>query len=540
MRNLTVCLLAAIACFGCKKSSPPQNGADELGMLKTNAVTAVNASIPKSTSKKIFMHWMPWFETPASRGAWGYHWKMNTQNPDVIVNGKRQIAAYAYPQTGPYASGDPDIIEYQLLLMKYSGVDGVMIDWPGTRVRYDYPDNLANSNALISKLNSLGLQFGIVEEDRNWDAGMAGSAHSDFTYMQSNYFNQSNYLKVNNVPVVLNFGPITFHQPSEWDTMLAGLNPRPKVIPLFGFTSQVGTNNAGGEFPWIYQDHPTVVNNYYAQAANFPISIGVVYPGFHSFYQAGGADGPTWQIPYNGTATFSTMLDKALASSVGIIQFATWNDYGEGTMIEPTAEFGYGFLTTMQQKLGVSYGQHELEQIYRLYQYRKQYQGNASVQQQLNQVFSYFAALQVSNAEALMNTISGGGTTTPPPVGTGINIKNKWLNTFLFEDNGQVKYGTSSTDARSKWALEQVSGHTRIKNVSTGHYLNIENLYSYAESTAVPGNFYSSYWVIEDYNGYKRIKSEWKGTYLNLENQSGFAQCTGVNNTFDSVQWTMN
>lgn len=539
MRNLTVCLLAAIACFGCKKSSPPQNGADELGMLKTNAVAAVNASIPKSTSKKIFMHWMPWFETPASRGAWGYHWKMNTQNPDIIVNGKRQIAAYAYPQTGPYASGDPDIIEYQLLLMKYSGVDGVMIDWPGTRVRYDYPDNLANSNALISKLNSLGLQFGIVQEDRNWDAGQASSAHGDFTYMQSNYFNQGNYLKVNNVPVVLNFGPITFHQPSEWDTMLAGLNPKPKVIPLFGFTSQVGTNNAGGEFPWIYQDHPTVVNNYYAQASGFPISFGVVYPGFHSFYQAGGADGPTWQIAYNGTATFSTMLDKALASSVGIVQFATWNDYGEGTMIEPTSEFGYGFLTTMQQKLGVSYGQHELEQIYRLYQFRKQYQGNASVQQQLNQVFSYFAALQPANAESLLNTI-GGGTTTPPPTGTGINIKNKWLNTFLYEDNGQVKYSTSNTDARSKWALEQVSGHTRIKNVSTGHYLNIENLYTYAESTAVPSNFYSSYWVIEDYNGYKRIKSEWKGTYLNLENQSGFAQCTGVNNTFDSVQWTIN
>lgn len=543
MRKLTVCLLMAIACFGCKKSTTPQSDAGELNMSGNQKLAAVNASlITKSTTKKIFMHWMPWFETPASRGAWGYHWKMNNQNPDVIVNGKRQIAAYSYPQTGPYASSDPDIIEYQLLLMKYSGVDGVMIDWPGTRVRYDYPDNLANSNALIARLQSVGLQFGIVEEDRNWDAGQTSGAHGDFTYMQSNYFNQSNYLKVNNVPVVLNFGPITFHQPSEWDQILAGLNPKPKVIPLFGFTSQVGTNNAGGEFPWIYQDHPTVVNNYYAQAANFPISIGVVYPGFHSFYQAGGADGPTWQIPYNGTVTFSGLLDKALASSVGIIQFATWNDYGEGTVIEPTAEFGYSFLTTMQQKLGVSYGQHELEQIYRLYQYRKQYSGNASVQQQLNQVFSYFANQQPASAETLMNTIGGGSTTPPtqPPASGAINIKNKWLNTFLYEDNGQVKYGTSSTDTRSKWALEQFNGHTRIKNVSTGHYLNIEHLYAYAESSVIPDTYYSSYWVLEDYNGYKRIKSEWKGTYLNLENQSGFAQCTSVPNSFDSSQWLLN
>lgn len=534
MKNLTICLLIAMACLGCKKSVTPQQ--DEPGAA-AKSLPVANA-ISKSTSKKIFMHWMPWFETPDSRGAWGYHWKMNTQNPDIITNGKRQIAAYAYPKTGPYASGDPDIIEYQLLLMKYSGVDGVMIDWPGTRARYDYPDNLANSNALISKLNALGLQFSIVQEDRNWDAGQTSGANGDFVYMQNNYFNQSNYLKVNNVPVVLNFGPITFHQPSEWDQILAGLNPKPKVIPLYGNTNQVGSNNAGGEFPWIYQDHPTVVNNYYAQASNFPISIGVVYPGFKSFYQAGGADGPTWQIAYNGTSTFSTLLDKALASSVGIIQFATWNDYGEGTMIEPTAEFGYGFLTTMQQKLGVSYGQHELELIYRLYQYRKQYKGNSGVQQQLNQVFGYFAAQQVSNAEGLLNSI-GGGTTTPP-TGTGITIKNKWLNTFLFEENGQVKYGSSNTDARAKWVLEQVNGHTRIKNVSTSHYLNIEHLYSYAESSVIPDTFYSSYWVVEDYNGFKRIKSEWKNTYLNLENQSGLAQATTINATAESSQWTLN
>jgi len=536
MKKLILCLFTVMACYGCKKNSV-QKSADPVAPGKSSLkVTAV--AVAKTTSKKIFIHWMPWFETPESKGAWGYHWKMNTQNPDIITNGKRQIAAYVYPQTGPYYSSDANIIEYQLLLMKYSGVDGVMIDWPGTRVRYDYPDNLANSNALIGKLNSLGLQFGIVEEDRNWDAGQTSGAHGDFTYMQNNYFNQSNYLRVNNVPVVLNFGPITFHQSSEWDQILSGISPKPTIIPLYGYTSQVGTNNAGGEFPWIYQDHPTVVNNYYAQASSFPISVGVVYPGFNPFYQAGGADGPTWQIAANGTSTFSTMLDKALASSVGIVQFATWNDYGEGTVIEPTAEYGYSYLTAMQQKLGVGFGQHELEQIYRLYQYRKQYKGNTGVQQQLDQVFTYFANLQPANAESLMNTISGSGTT--PPVTSGISIKNKWLNTYLYEDNGQVKYASSNTSAAAKWVVEQYNGHTRIKNAATGHYLNIEHLYSYAESSDVPNTFYSSYWVLEDINGYKRLKNEWQGTYLNLENQSGFAQCTNVPNTFDSSQWTLN
>lgn len=525
MKTFTWLCCCALLLFACNKQQ-------DASLLK-NAQTVAATTISKTTNKKIFIHYMPWFETPTSKGTWGYHWKMNTQNPDIITNGKRQIASYYYPKTGPYYSSDPAIIEYQLLLMKYAGADGVFIDWPGTRVLYDYPDNLANANALINKLNAVGLQFGIVEEDRNWDAGNTSGAHGDFVYMQNNYFNQANYLTTNGTPVVLNFGPITFHQPSQWDAILNGISPKPKLLPLYGFTSEVGANNAGGEFPWIYQDHPTVVNNYYAQAAGFALSVGVVYPGFNSFYAAGGADGPTWQIPFNGTGTFSTMLDKALASSVSIIQFATWNDYGEGTMIEPTEEFGYSFLTTMQQKLGVPYGQHELEVIYQLYQARKSYAGNNTIQSQLDQVFTYLANQQIPQAEALLNNLGGGNTTT------GVYIKNKWLNTYLYEDNGQVKYSTTNSGNQYKWVQETVNGHIRFKNLSTSHYLNIEHLYSYVESTDVPNTFYSSYWILESYNGYTRLKNEWQNSYLNLENQSGSAQCTVVPDYFESSQWTL-
>lgn len=526
MKTLSWLCCCALLLFACNKQQT-----DAPSLTKQ---TVAATSISKTTNKKIFIHYMPWFETPESKGTWGYHWKMNTQNPDIITNGKRQIAAYYYPKTGPYYSADPAIIEYQLLLMKYAGADGVFIDWPGTRVLYDYPDNLANANALINKLNAVGLQFSIVEEDRNWDAGNTSGAHGDFVYMQNNYFNRSNYLYHNGSPVVLNFGPITFHNPSEWDAILNGINPRPKLVPLYGYTSQVGTNNATGEFPWIYQDHPTVVNNYYAQAGNFALPIGVVYPGFNSFYAAGGADGPTWQIPFNGTSTFSSLLDKALASTVNIIQFATWNDYGEGTIIEPTLEYGYSFLTIMQQKLGVPYGQHELELIFSLYQARKTHAGNASIQAQLDQVFNYLANQQVAPAEALLNNLGGG--TNP---GGGVYIKNRWLSTYLYEDNGQVKYSTSNSGNQYKWIQETVNGHIRFKNSATGHYLNIEHLYAYAESSDVPNTYYSSYWVLESYNGYTRLKNEWQGTYLNVENQSGFAQCTSVPANFESSQWTL-
>lgn len=41
-------------------------------------------------------------------------------------------------------------------------------------------------------------------------------------------------------------------------------------------------------------------------------------------------------------------LDTALKSKSPIVQLVTWNDYGEGTMIEPTHEFGYACLEIVQ------------------------------------------------------------------------------------------------------------------------------------------------------------------------------------------------
>jgi hypothetical protein len=53
---------------------------------------------------------------------------MANRNPDIIEgNGRRQIAAHYYPEIGPYASADESVIEYQLNLMKYAGVDGIFV-----------------------------------------------------------------------------------------------------------------------------------------------------------------------------------------------------------------------------------------------------------------------------------------------------------------------------------------------------------------------------------------------------------------------------
>ena len=50
------------------------------------ALFAQSIPVPKTNPMKVYAHLMPWFQSPYTLGAnnWGYHWKFNTRNPNVI------------------------------------------------------------------------------------------------------------------------------------------------------------------------------------------------------------------------------------------------------------------------------------------------------------------------------------------------------------------------------------------------------------------------------------------------------------------------
>ena len=51
-------------------------------------------------------------------------------NPDVIgEDGRRKLAAAAYPLVGMQSQMDPDYHEYQILLAKMANIDGFFVEW---------------------------------------------------------------------------------------------------------------------------------------------------------------------------------------------------------------------------------------------------------------------------------------------------------------------------------------------------------------------------------------------------------------------------
>ncbi|HYG39634.1 MAG TPA: carbohydrate-binding protein [Cytophagales bacterium] len=386
------------------------------------------AQVPKTNPTKVYMHYMPWYDAPENPVAggnysWGWHWTMNTRNPNIIDgSGKRQIASHYYPIIGPYASKDPHVVEYHLLLMKLSGIDGVLVDWYGSEgSNPDVGSLLTNSNALIDRTDEVGIKFGLIMEDRFW--GSIQNGRNSMAYARNNYFNRSHFIRhgAGNDPLVGIFGPITYQSPSQWSDILSYAGEDVEFLPLW-YESGDGGSSADGEYAWIYSDYLSGLTNFYAnRATGLKTAMGVAYPGFHDYYVEGGSGSSYFYIPENNGATLNETLNTydQYKGNLDFLQLATWNDFGEGTIFEPTLENGYKYLVRIQQYTGVPYTENDLKQVHRLFTLRKKYLNDGTKQSQLNTAFNHFVALRINDAVAVMNSVDGG---TPPPPPAAIAI----------------------------------------------------------------------------------------------------------------------
>lgn len=370
-------------------------------------------SVTKTNEMKVFMHYMPWFQSKDKSGYWGSHWTMSNQNPEVVgQDGKRQIAAHYYPLIGPYDSRDPDVLEYHLLLMKYSGIDGVLIDWYGIHNVLDYRPNFSSSNLLIEKANEIGLSYAIVYEEytaenvaNKTSKTAIEAAQEDVEYMVSNYFNDPSYIKINDKPLLMTFGPRYFKQEEQWIDIFIPLKEDIVFLPLWHHKTYVG-KTADGEFSWVDFDPAlSQLNTFYNRKPYLDNLIGSAYPRFHDFYEEGGWGTSYGRVYSNEGETLRNTLQKADDFNLDYLQLVTWNDFGEGTQIEPTVEDQYLFLEIIQDFTGVSYEVSNLELIYEYYQKTKQFEGNTEAQAILENVYQHLINLEVDQAREELNKL---------------------------------------------------------------------------------------------------------------------------------------
>lgn len=367
----------------------------------------------------LLAHYMPWFQAKPFSPAWGYHWTMNHFDPNREVNGRRDAASHYYPLIGLYDSSDPDALECQALLMKMAGIDGVIIDWYGNDDYYDYAANNRNTEKLINVIRQAGLHFAICYEDQTVRNEIAGKqfpasdavAHGQklMRWMQSRFFSSPAYVKLQGRPILLSFGE-PYYQDSDWNALFSVL----PVKPLYFTESVVREPTAAvAGFDWPIPAGGTAQAlkqqvDFYTRAKNWPLFIAAAFPRFHDIYQDAGVGKSLGIIDDDAGRTYEKSLARAIASGAPIVQLVTWNDWGEGTQIEPSVEFGYRDLETtqrLQRKLltpNFLYTAQDLRLAVRWYLLRKQYASDPVASAKLAPFFSLINSGQLAKARALL------------------------------------------------------------------------------------------------------------------------------------------
>jgi hypothetical protein len=307
-------------------------------------------------------------------------------NPDVIdARGRHQIASRSYPAVGMQSMRDPDYLEYTVLLAKAAGLDGFIVE----SMKTPTPDPAYEALAAMGR--RYGLEVGVVCNLKDVaDDGLKMIAY----LLATNLTQRSEWPVIGGHPLVLLWHGTT----AAADTVQRGCDAvRAKGVqaPCFFRWILLGGLFASGSprldslpaagkrwldlgvylQPWVPsrlrpRDGFTPDWDRYATAADavayqqvwqnlyqtdpdrFPAGTRMiaVTPGCDNRACAGWGRALNY-IPRNEGETYRRMWEFAVTNreSFDIVFLATWNDFTEGTHLEPTEEEGDRELRTTWQ-----------------------------------------------------------------------------------------------------------------------------------------------------------------------------------------------
>lgn len=391
-------------------------------LRRCSAQPPVNAATDRK-QPTLLAHYMPWYVTQPS---FGLHWTGPSKQHDPAQQdaaGRPDIWSHFHPLIGVYDSADPHVIECHLLQMKLAGIDGVIVDWYGISDFVDYPRIHEAAQEVFRATQRLQMQFAVCYEDRTIERLVEkGKLQQDaipkhladtLQWLDRNWFAGPNYVHVGKRPLLLNFGPIFVKDPEPWRVAIRDISPRPR---FFALHHRWRDAQADGGFAWVFPAiwsdasdsaavHRSLATKLNAISSNPREVIPSALPGFKDVYESSYPE-----VAYRDGDTLRESLHVALSGRWPIVQLVTWNDYGEGTMIEPTHEFGYLFLEIIQQARrdsvggGIAFKADHLRLPARLLKLRK---SNASENQDLDQISRLLVQGQTGEAEAALDRIAG-------------------------------------------------------------------------------------------------------------------------------------
>jgi len=261
---------------------------------------------PAAAQLSIFYY--PWYGTASADGAYT-HWAQRGHLPPD------DIAAGFYPARGVYSSSDANVLDTQMAEIARAGVGEVAVSWWG-------PGSLESGRLPLVAAAARAHGLAVAVHLEPYPGRSAESTRDDISALSA-----------------LGIRTFYLYQPQDlpaddW----AAMNARLAHVTVYAQTGLVGFARRGG-FAGVYTyDLVTYPGSSFARICAAAHANGLLCaPSVGPGYDARRGSGDTRVKPRRDGATYDAMWRGAIAARADRVTITSYNEWHEGTQIEPAA-----------------------------------------------------------------------------------------------------------------------------------------------------------------------------------------------------------
>jgi hypothetical protein len=300
--------------------------------------------------RQVLAFYYGWYGNPHVTGRW-VHWREPNNGSNRISNSTDT------PAFGAYDSHDPAVVERQVDAASAAGITGFVASWWGEG---SFEDN--GMKLLLEVAARHGLVVSAYLEKlvgENVQDRMT-SAISSLNYLLVRYAGDKAWLRAAGKPVVFVYGrALHALPPPAWrqviqqvqnenpggivviaDALNSMLSVDPVVASVFDGTSaysvtgQIQHKSPAEVRAWAHEAYPRMV----ATAGAGKISTVTVMPGYDDRELPRPLPRPTTDR-WNGEV-YRALWEEAIAAAPDYVLITSWNEWHEGSELEPSKEYG--------------------------------------------------------------------------------------------------------------------------------------------------------------------------------------------------------
>lgn len=297
----------------------------------------------KAVPRQVLAFYYDWYGNPKVTGHWE-HWE------NVDEGAKRIGSSTHYPALGPYDSHDPKIIEQHCRWAKTVGVTGFIATWWGQGDFHDRAMPLLLEGAQEHGL-AITAYFEIVHPE---SAPRPENALRDVLYLLEKYGRHPAWLKIDGKPVLFIYGRALGQLKVEgWLRVITEVNQRypggavfigdqisAKAAEVFdGVHTYNPTGSTAGKSveelrAWARETFPKWVRT----AGPDRIACVTIIPGYDDSKL--GRPSPRPNTDRHDGESYRVLWEQAMVARPDWILITSWNEWHEGSEIEPSREHG--------------------------------------------------------------------------------------------------------------------------------------------------------------------------------------------------------